>query len=105
MLTVLRARDFALLDRLELTLGPGLNVLTRETGAGKSILLDALTLVLGGRARGDLVRTGAEGAEVEAIFDLTGHDEVRARLDAAGLGGDGDELLVRRTVASGGADR
>lgn len=105
MLTVLRARELAILDRVELQLGPGLSVVTGETGAGKSILVDALALVLGGRGRADLVRTGAEAAEVEALFDVTGAPEVRARLEAAGLDAEGGELLVRRVVQAGGRTR
>ena len=68
MLRTLRVRDLAIIDELELTLEPGLNVITGETGAGKSILLQALDIVLGGRADADLVRTGAEEAVVEALF-------------------------------------
>ena len=68
MLRMLRVRDLAIIDELELTLEPGLNVITGETGAGKSILLQALDVVLGGRADADLVRTGAEEAVVEAVF-------------------------------------
>jgi DNA repair protein RecN (Recombination protein N) len=105
MLTCLRVRDFAIIDRLELELGPGLNVITGETGAGKSILVDALSLVLGERARPELVRGGAESAEVEALFDLSGAPEVLARLEAAGVATDEGELLVRRVVLGGGRTR
>src|SRR5205814_10566761 len=69
MLTHLRISDFALLDDVELDLGPGFNVLTGETGAGKSLLVDAVALLRGGRASADVVRTGAEEARVEAIFE------------------------------------
>src|SRR4029077_19805602 len=68
MLRMLRIRDLAIIDELELTLEPGLNVITGETGAGKSILLQALDIVLGGRGDADLVRTGADEAVVEAVF-------------------------------------
>ena len=69
MLSCLRIRDLAIIDELELELGSGLNVLTGETGSGKSILVSALELVLGGKSRGELVRTGAKAAEVEALFE------------------------------------
>ncbi|MDQ2800548.1 MAG: AAA family ATPase, partial [Armatimonadota bacterium] len=70
MLVELHVTNFALIDRLNLTFGAGLNILTGETGAGKSIIIDALGLALGGRAGADLVRTGASKATVEAVFDL-----------------------------------
>jgi DNA repair protein RecN (Recombination protein N) len=112
MLTCLRVRNFAIIDRLELELGAGLNVVTGETGAGKSILVDALSLVLGARARPEVVRTGADCAEVEALFDLEGSPEIIARLEAAGIPGAGDaesagfgELVVRRVVQASGRTR
>ena len=69
MLATLRVRNLVLIDELELHLGPGLNVLTGETGAGKSILVDALSLLLGGRASAELIRSGSTEGEVEALFD------------------------------------
>lgn len=104
MLTCLRVRHFAIIDELEVELGPGLNVVTGETGAGKSILVDALELVLGARGRPDVIRTGEKEAEVEALFDLSGDAAVRARLEAAGMGSE-DELLVRRVVQANGRTR
>jgi DNA repair protein RecN (Recombination protein N) len=104
MLTCLRVRNFAIIDELEVELGPGLNVVTGETGAGKSILVDALGLVLGARGRPEVVRTGASQAEVEALFDLANDPAARARLAAAGVETDG-ELLVRRVVSSNGRTR
>jgi DNA repair protein RecN (Recombination protein N) len=105
MLSLLRVRQFAIIDRLDLELGPGLNVVTGETGAGKSILVHALQLVLGAKGRGDVVRTGSAAAEVEALFDVRADPVARARLDAAGLHGDDDELLVRRVVQANGRTR
>jgi DNA repair protein RecN (Recombination protein N) len=106
MLRTLRIRDLAIIDELELVLEPGLNVITGETGAGKSILLQALDLALGGRPDADLVRTGAEEAIVEALFsDVPA--SVRERLTEAGIpaGDTKDELLVRRVIARGGRSR
>lgn len=104
MLTHLRVRRFAIIDQLEVGFGPGLNVVTGETGAGKSILVSALQLVLGAKARPEMVRTGAERAEVEALFDLRDDAAARARLLAMGLEED-DELVVRRVVEAEGRTR
>lgn len=95
MLRSLDIRDMLIIDRLELEFQPGLNVLTGETGAGKSILLDSLGFVLGWRGRADLVRVGAEQGEVVAVFDLPDNHPARAVLDEAGIPGD-DELVLRR---------
>jgi len=95
MLRHLDIRDMLIVDRLELAFRPGLNVLTGETGAGKSILLDALGFVLGWRGRADLVRAGAARGEVAAEFDLGPDHAARAVLDAAGLPR-GDTLILRR---------
>src|SRR5207249_11475823 len=97
MLRTLRVRDLAIIDELELVLEPGLNVITGETGAGKSILLQALDVALGGRPDADLVRSGAEEAAVEALFANV-PAPVRERLADAGVstGDREDELLVRR---------
>ena len=82
----------------------GFNVLTGETGAGKSIIIDAVNLLLGGRARGEIIRTGEEEASVEAIFDLCDTPQLRPKLAAAGLE-ENSELLVRRIVSRSGKNR
>jgi DNA repair protein RecN (Recombination protein N) len=109
MLTVLRISGFAVVDQVEVRFGPGLNVLTGETGAGKSILVDALHLVLGGRASADVLREGAEEASVEALFELPPDHPVFERLDAGGIprpeAAEAGELLVRRTVSRSGRGR
>ncbi|MFO0760619.1 MAG: DNA repair protein RecN [Byssovorax sp.] len=104
MLVTLRVKNFILMDELELSLESGFNVLTGETGAGKSIVVGALSLVLGGRASADQVRPGASEAEVEALFDVRGSDRLLAQLDAAGVSGDGD-LVIRRVVSQNGRSR
>src|SRR3954462_13010695 len=101
MLSCLRIRDLAIIDELELELGEGLNVLTGETGAGKSILVSALELVLGGKGRADLVRSGAATGEAEGLFAVAGDRAVQKRLDALGLGKPA-ELRVRRVVSGNG---
>lgn len=98
MLELLRVRAFAIIDELEVNFASGFNVLTGETGAGKSILVSALHLLLGGRAQADSVRTGAEEAEVQALFRPRDPSACDARLLALGLPGAGAELVVRRTV-------
>src|SRR5258708_6369662 len=99
MLVQLSIRNVALIERVELELCAGFNVITGETGAGKSMLVDALSLVLGGRARPDLVRTGVDEAEVEALFDVAPGSLLAAKLDAAGIPSD-RELVIRRVVQS-----
>ncbi|MDP2578621.1 DNA repair protein RecN [Shimia thalassica] len=95
MLRTLDIRDMLIIDQLELSFQPGLNVLTGETGAGKSILLDSLGFVLGWRGRAELVRTGAAQGEVVAVFDLPDGHPAHDILEDAGLPG-GDELILRR---------
>ncbi len=95
MLRTLDIRDMLLIDRLELGFGPGLNVLTGETGAGKSILLDSLGFVLGWRGRAELVRAGAAQGEVTAVFELPAGHPAAAVLAEAGIPVD-DELILRR---------
>ncbi|MEO0036390.1 MAG: putative repair protein RecN [Pseudomonadota bacterium] len=104
MLASLAIRDIVLIERLDLTLAPGLAVFTGETGAGKSILLDSLGLALGARAEAGLVRHGAAQGSVIAAFDLPPDHPARAALTEAGLGGD-DGLLLRRVVTADGRSR
>ncbi len=104
MITDLIVKNFAIIENLHVQFGTGFNVLTGETGAGKSIIIDAVNLLLGGRARGDVIRTGAEAASVEAVFDLQGESAVRQQLCEQGLDNDA-ELLVRRVVSRAGKNR
>ncbi|MFN3607417.1 MAG: AAA family ATPase, partial [Cypionkella sp.] len=101
MLRVLDIRDVLIIDRLTLEFSSGLNVLTGETGAGKSILLDALGFVLGWRGRADIVRAGAAQGEVVAIFDLAGDHPARRILAEAGIAAE-DELFMRRITTADG---
>jgi DNA repair protein RecN (Recombination protein N) len=104
MLTALAIRDVVLIERLDLAFGPGLTVLTGETGAGKSILLDSLGLALGARSGGGLVRAGAAQASVAARFAPPSDHAVFAALDELGVAAD-DELVLRRVVERGGRSR
>jgi DNA repair protein RecN (Recombination protein N) len=104
MINHLRIAGFALIDELELALGPGLTVITGETGAGKSILVEALGLLRGGRASAESIRTGADEARVEAVIELRGDSAIHDRLLRDGREIDG-ELLVRRSITRAGRGR
>jgi DNA repair protein RecN (Recombination protein N) len=104
MLLELAITDFAIIASSRIEFGPGMHVLTGETGAGKSILLDALGLVLGDRASSEVVRTGARRARIEALFELDGPrgERVRAMLDEQGIEAEGDHLVITREIAGNG---
>jgi DNA repair protein RecN (Recombination protein N) len=106
MLRELRLRNFAVVESVTVAFASGLNVLTGETGAGKSILIDAIVLVRGGRAQSDIIRAEAETATVEAVFAVEGLGGARAVLDEAGLAADDNgEIVVRRELARSGRHR
>ena len=105
MLIELRIRNFAVIRDLSVELGAGLNVLTGETGAGKSIVVGALSLLLGERASSDVVRSGADSALIEAVFDLGGRPDLRVRLGELGFSIEEDLLLLRREVQAEGRNR
>lgn len=104
MLTHIQIRDFAIIDAVELELGPGLTVLTGETGAGKSILVDALLLSAGGRAGAEVVRHGAERAEVSATFAIEKNAAAHAWLTEQAIEHEG-ECVLRRVIAADGRSR
>ncbi len=101
MLTELRIRNFALIDDLTVCLGTGLTAITGETGAGKSIIIDALNAALGERVGADSIRGGAEVAHVEAVFDLTDAPLARRAADEAGVAVEDNRLVLSRTIAEG----
>src|ERR1700742_2366883 len=106
MLIGLAIRDVVLIESLDLAIGPGLTALTGETGAGKSIILDALGLATGARADAGLVRRGAAQAQATAIFALAADHPAWAYLEDKGLGGAPDEdLVLRRQVSADGRSR
>src|SRR5690606_27076429 len=105
MLTELRIQDFAVIDRLAVRLGPGLNALTGETGAGKSIIVGALSLLLGERASADVVRTGADRAVVEGVFDVGAIGAVQRLLEEHGIEPEDGLLIVRREIGAAGRGR
>ena len=109
MLVELRIRNIAVIDAVALPLAPALNVLTGETGAGKSLIVGALGLLIGERALGDRLRNGAERGSVEGIFELGARDELRRtlcdRLDGRGIETDGDVIVLKRELNAAGRSR
>jgi DNA repair protein RecN (Recombination protein N) len=103
MLLELRAENYAVIDHAIAVFGPGLNLLTGETGAGKSILVDALALLMGDKASSDVVRHGAEKAVVACVFESTPNAE--ATLEEHGIDGDGAEIILRREIQLNGKGR
>ena len=105
MLTELRIRNFAIIEQVTLPLGEGFNVLSGETGAGKSIIVGALSLLLGERASADLVRSGAEKATVEGVFDIAKVKGIAELADERGIEVEDDTLVLKREIASNGRGR
>jgi DNA repair protein RecN (Recombination protein N) len=105
MLTELRIRNFAIIEQVTLPLGEGFNVLSGETGAGKSIIVGALGLLLGERASADLIRTGAEKATVEGVFDVSKLKGIAALADDHGIDVEDDTLVLKREIAANGRGR
>lgn len=109
MLTELRIRNIAVIDSVALSLAPALNVLTGETGAGKSLIVGALGLLLGDRAAGDRLRTGSDRGSVEGIFEVSSHNGSRhavfALLDERGIEAEGGVVVLKRELSSGGRSR
>src|SRR5271155_4433482 len=98
MLTALRIRNFAIIEEASLAFGPGLNVLSGETGAGKTIVMTALGLLVGGRASPDLIRTSAKEAVVEGVFELEGEAPLLEATEFLGADSPRD-LVIRRVIA------
>ena len=105
MLTELRIRNFAIIESLTLPLARGFNVLSGETGAGKSIIVGALGLLLGERASTDLIRTGADRATVEGVFDISERPEIAALLDERGIEADEPLVVLKREIVAAGRAR
>ncbi|HOF33926.1 MAG TPA: DNA repair protein RecN [Spirochaetota bacterium] len=105
MLNRLRIKNFVLIEDLEIDFKNGLNVLTGETGAGKSILIDAISAVLGDKMTTDVIRTGFERATIEGDFDIGGIPNIKSVLDDAGIDCDDDTLVLRRELYSSGKGR
>ena len=104
MLTELSIHNFAIIDELNVRFADGLNIISGETGAGKSILIGAVGLILGERANADMIRSREEEAVVEALFDLSRHKAIQVLVNEMGLG-EGDEIAIRRIVSRSGKNR
>jgi DNA repair protein RecN (Recombination protein N) len=105
MLVELTVENYAVIDRVRVRFHAGLNLLTGETGSGKSIVVDALGLLLGGRASAEAIRSGEERARIAGIFDVRGNSAARAVLDPAGFEAEDGDLLIEREVLAGGKSR
>ncbi len=105
MLLDLRIKNFVIIDSLTVNFTRGLNILSGETGAGKSILIDAISGVLGEKLSTDMIRTGFDRASLEASFDVSGMDELVKLLDEAGIDTDDDQLVLRREIFANGKGR
>jgi DNA repair protein RecN (Recombination protein N) len=105
MLRCLEVQQFALVEHLHVEFDEGLNLLTGETGSGKSILVDALSLLLGEKAHAAMIRTGAEKAVVTGLFQLVEPTKLHARLEAAGFEHNGDEIVIKREISQTGKGR
>lgn len=104
MLTLLRIKNVALIDTAEIEFGPGLNLLTGETGSGKSIIVDSLGALIGDRVTSDLIKTGASSATIEGLFSIDKAKHLSSVLEDAGIDADG-ELIVRRELSATGRNR
>src|SRR3972149_9044550 len=105
MLRALRIKDLAIIDELKLEFTDGFSVFTGETGAGKSIIVDALDLITGGRGSSDIVRDGCEETVIEGIFDSINKDLHKEKLRKYGIEDNGDALLVKRSISRSGRNR
>src|SRR5579884_2294100 len=98
MLAELRVENYAVIDQVVVEFGPGLNLLTGETGAGKSILIDALALLLGDKASSVVIRSGTERAVVAAVFELGSNKAVAKILEENGIDAEDESLILRREI-------
>lgn len=105
MLIELKVKDFAIIENLELSFGPGLNILSGETGTGKSVLLKSLSLLMGEKAEADVVRSGVEQAVIEGFFDLSGRPDIMAHMEDLGLENSDETLVVRRIISTTGKSK
>jgi len=105
MLLGLNLKNFAIVDDISINFSKGLNIITGETGAGKSIILNSINFILGDRFSSDIIKSGKEETQVEALFDISGNDVLVDRLALLGIESDGEELLIKRTLSLKGKGR
>lgn len=105
MLKELRIKNYAIIDELNIEFKPGLNILTGETGAGKSIIIESLGLILGERASDEMIRSGEDSAQIEAVFDISKMKRIKETLLESGIEQEDEELIIRRQVSRSGKNR
>ncbi|HEY7534691.1 MAG TPA: DNA repair protein RecN [Thermodesulfobacteriota bacterium] len=105
MLLEITLRNFAIIDELNVSFGEGLNILTGETGAGKSIIVDAINLILGEKASPDIIKSEREEALIEALFDISEREKLKDKLNSLGFESRGDELVIKRVISRSGRSR
>src|SRR5881409_1269405 len=105
MLVELAVESYAVMEAVRVRFHPGLNLLTGETGSGKSLVVDALGLLLGGRASAEMIRSGEARARVAGIFEVREHAAVRRLLENSGFSIEDGELLIEREILTGGKSR
>ncbi|MEQ9618859.1 MAG: DNA repair protein RecN [Deltaproteobacteria bacterium] len=105
MLLGLTLKNFTIIDDISVSFGSGLNIITGETGAGKSVIIDAVNIILGGKAAPEYIKSGKEEAHLEALFDISSASAVKDRLESAGIDSEDDELLIKRIIYRKGRSR
>lgn len=105
MLLGLNLRNFTVIDEIAVSFGPGLNIITGETGAGKSVIVDAINIILGDTVSPEYIKTGREESHLEALFDISGNAPLRERLESLGFSVTGGELLIKRIIYRKGRSR
>src|SRR5205814_2023521 len=105
MLTLLKIKNIALIDSLEVEFGDGLNLLTGETGSGKSIIVDSLGALTGDRVSSDLIKEGEQSATIEGLFSVARSGELAPLFEESGIELDSDEIIVRRELSTTGKNR
>ena len=105
MLLGLSLKNFTIIDEISVSFTPGLNIITGETGAGKSVIVDAVNIILGEKAAPDHIKSGEEESSIQALFDISSYPEIKERLLSSGYGAPDDELLIKRTLFRKGRSR
>ena len=98
MILALNLKNFTIIEDLSVSLNPGLNIITGETGAGKSVIVDAINIILGDKASSDNIKSGKNEAHIEALFDITKDEALKERLSDAGFETSSGELLLKRVI-------
>src|SRR5919199_2839505 len=105
MLLELTLKNFAVIDNLSIAFDKGLNIITGETGTGKSVIVDAINIILGEKASSDLIKSGRDEAQIEALLDVTENTGLKDKLDSFGFGAEEDELVIKRVISRKGRSR